>query len=100
MNKKFWVDSNGLEMTERTQTRSLAGNAGPNFTPVSSAIAVRDASSLRQATILNDRPQLATADYQNATVEFVHLTKFGQGMTSKYWMQIFDRFKGQSKQRD
>jgi hypothetical protein len=47
MNKKFWVDSNGLEMTQRTQARSLGDGAGPNFTPVSSAIALRDASSLR-----------------------------------------------------
>ena len=47
MNKKFWVDSNGLEMTPRTQARSVGDNNGPNFTPVSSAIAVRDASSLR-----------------------------------------------------
>jgi len=47
MNKKFWVDSNGLEMTPRTQGRSLGDGTGPNFTPVSSAIALRDASSLR-----------------------------------------------------
>ena len=46
-NNTFWVDSNGLEMTQRTQARSLGDGAGPNFTPVSSAIALRDASSLR-----------------------------------------------------
>jgi hypothetical protein len=63
---------------------------------VSSAIAIRDTQSLRQATILNDRPQLATADYHNATVEFIHLTSLNNSVKSKYWVQIFDRYKGDS----
>jgi hypothetical protein len=57
-NKQFWIDSNGLEMSDRTQAKEK----GPRFFPVSSALAIRDFTSLRQATILNDRPQLGTAD--------------------------------------
>lgn len=70
------------------------------FVPVSSALALRDISSLRQVTVMNDRPQLATAEYHNATVEFVHLAQFGRVITGQYWLQIFDRWKGESKQRD
>jgi hypothetical protein len=54
----FWTDLNGLEMVKR----NTGGKKGPVFYPVSSALAFRDTSSLRQATIMNDRPQLATAD--------------------------------------
>ena len=49
---------------------------------------------------MNDRPQLATADYQNGTVEFIHLTSFNTTVKSKYWLQIFDRYKGETQQRD
>ena len=77
-------------------------NAGPFFIPITSAIAIRDRTSLRQATILTDRPSLATAEYHNATIEIVHLSNH-VGTTksnAKYYLQIFNRFKGASKQRD
>lgn len=80
-------------MVKRTQN---TGKNGPSFYSVTSALALRDTSSLRQATILNDRPQLGTGDYQNGTIEFIQLTSFNTTVKSKYWLQIFDRFKGQT----
>ena len=91
-NKTFYGDLNGLEMTKRIQKSQLTPkdntdaardddeiaesepNAGPFFIPITSAIAIRDRTSLRQATVLTDRPSLATAEYHNATIEIVHLS--------------------------
>ena len=62
------------------------GKHGASFYTVSSALALRDTSSLRQATVMNDRPQLATADYQNGTIEFVQLASFNTTVKSTYWL--------------
>ena len=61
-NQTFWTDSNGLEMQERKigyqKTFSLENDnqkIASNFYPVVSAIAMRDVSSGRQVTVMNDR---------------------------------------------
>jgi len=63
--KKFWTDSCGLEMEERiieSKDNRVDNTIAANYYPVTSAIAVRDQSSDKQVTILNDRSQGGAAD--------------------------------------
>jgi len=63
--KKLWTDSCGLEMEERiieSQDNRVDNTIAANYYPVTSAIAVRDQSSDKQVTILNDRSQGGAAD--------------------------------------
>lgn len=60
-NSTFWTDSNGLEMQERilnyrpTWEYSGEQNISSNYYPVASAIAMRDTTTKRQVTVLNER---------------------------------------------
>ena len=123
-NKTFWTDSNALEMEERNiKTFSRPEWTVPaNYYPVTSAIAMRDVQSNLQVTILNDRPQGGAADLLlNNTIELMQQRRLldddGKGVeealnetdsyddlgiqvAAKYHMQIFDRVKGKSLQRN
>lgn len=123
-NKTFFTDSNGMEMQERNvEYLSRPEQTAPaNYYPITSAIAMRDTSSNLQVTVLNDRPQGGTADVlQNNTIELMQHRRLldddakgigeplnetdtyddlGIQVSAKYRMQIFDRVKGKSLQRE
>lgn len=126
-NKTFWTDANGLQMQKRVinfredfdVVKDTKQNISSNFYPVTSAIAMRDIHSTKQVTILNDRCQAGAADIDKSTIELIQNRRLiqddirgveeplnerdskGQGLkvNARYYMHIFDRLKGQSRQR-
>lgn len=126
-NKTFWTDSNGLQMQKRIinyretfdVVKDTKQNISSNFYPVTSAIAIRDIHSTKQVTILNDRCQAGSAGISKNTIELNQNRRLiqddirgveeplnerdskGKGLrvNARYYMHIFDRLKGQSKQR-
>jgi len=125
-NQTFWTDSNGLEMQERRinynprfEWNKDKNNITGNYYPVDSAIAIRDVGRKRQATILNTRPQGGSAELTKGNIELVQNRRLlqddnkgvteilnetdskgiGLKTTARYYLQIFDQLKGQSKQR-
>lgn len=68
-NKTFYTDSNGLEMQERilnyrpTYEYDLENNqpVSQNYYPINSAISMKDITSKRQFTVMNDRSQGGTS---------------------------------------
>jgi hypothetical protein len=126
-NKTFWTDSNGLEMQQRRinynpsyEWYSDKQNISSNYYPVDSAIAIRDSAKHRQVTVMNDRAQGGSAELWNSTIELMQNRRLTQddnkgvqeilnetdvngvgiNVTAKYFLQIFDLEKGQSKQRE
>lgn len=67
-NQTFYTDSNGLEMQKRIlnyrPTWKMDPNAQPvsqNYYPINSAISMKDITSKRQFTVMNDRSQGGTS---------------------------------------
>lgn len=125
-NKTFYTDSNGLEMQERRLNWNPSfewnhdkQNISGNFYPVDSAIAIRDYSKLRQATVMNDRAQGGSADLTKGTIELIQQRRLlqddnkgvveilnetdsagvGIKVTATYHLHIFDMAHGKSRQR-
>lgn len=80
--RKFYTDSNGLEMQTRIQDErpefnlSTVQNISSNYYPVNSAIAMRDTSeaanlNVRQVTVMNEKSQGGSAGLVNGTIELV-----------------------------
>jgi len=122
----FYTDSNGLEMQTRIQDERpefnisyTEQNISSNYYPVNTAIVMRDFSSNRQVTVMNEKSQGGSAGLVNGTIELVHnrrllyddnkgvceplnetdSNKFGLKVNSRYWLHIFDTNVTKSLQR-
>jgi len=117
-NKTFYTDSNGLEMQERilnyrpTWDLHTSENVTSNYYPINSAISMKDISSFRQFTVMNDRSQGGTS-ISEGTIELMQnretpgddnkgvgepleeKNEYGTGMkvTATYYVQICDGVK-------
>jgi len=132
-NGTFYTDSNGLEMQKRVLNyrptwdlqlnyKLAFENVTANYYPINSAISVKessaDATSKRQFTVMNDRPQGGSALY-DGTIEFMQNRRMaaddgkgvvevlnetnadGQGIRvpATYYAQVFDASVRPSLQR-
>lgn len=125
-NSTFWTDSNGLEMQERilnyrpSWNWSGDQNISSNYYPVNSAIAMRDSSTSRQVTVMNERSQAGSADLSTkSSIEIIQNRRllfddsrgvgealnetdalgYGMKVNARYWLEILDFTKEKSQQR-
>jgi len=125
-NSTFWTDSNGLEMQERilnyrpSWNWSGDQNISSNYYPVNSAIAMRDSSTSRQVTVMNERSQAGSADLSTkSSIEIIQNRRllfddsrgvgealnetdalgYGMKVNARYWLEVLDFTKEKSQQR-
>ena len=120
----FYTDSNGLEMQKRVLdqrpdwTLVTDEKQSSNYYPIQQAIAIRDANSMKQITVMNDRSQggsvlsggsielmqdrrLLYDDWRGVGEALNETNILGTGIqvNARYYVQIFDRSKTESVQR-
>ena len=72
----FYTDSNGLEMQKRVLNKrpgwtvDTDQKVSSNYYPINSAIAIRNANSSNQITVMNDRSQGGSV-LENGTIELM-----------------------------
>ncbi|CDW90125.1 glycosyl hydrolases family 38 protein [Stylonychia lemnae] len=123
-NSTFYTDSNALEMQKRvlnyrpTWNFSNFDSVTPNYYPINSAIAVRDAKQQTQMTVMNSRPQGGSV-LKPGRIELMHnrrmyvddrrgmgeplneTNQYDQGIwvTSNYYLHVFNMSHEHSAQR-
>ena len=123
--KTFYTDSNGLEMQKRILDYrpdwelTTDEKESSNYYPIQQAIAIRDTNSNMQMTVMNDRSQGGSAleagsielmqdrrllldDHRGVGEALNETNASGEGIqvNAKYYVQIFDRTKTASVQRE
>ena len=95
-------------------------NISSNYYPVNSAIAMRDSSTSRQATVMNERSQAGSADLSTkSSIEIIQNRRllfddsrgvgealnetdalgYGMKVNARYWLEVLDFTKEKSQQR-